>query len=211
MKTYTTKAYAEAFAKLTEEELRSGKLEHETRCICNESGTTQVNLTNDEAEEYITLIGLGIQDDADVWTDTALEHLTHWLVDEAMMAHPSSLGKPTPSKVSQLAEVWDGGDGNGFVLLDGIHYRVDEPVGTAGQFYAVLGDQYAQRDHGFEKALQEVQLLELVPELLAALKEVLLHTEENSDLRFSVLLDKKAIDIVKAAIAKATAITHPTE
>lgn len=49
---YTTKAYAEIYDSLTEDEIRSGKLEHEARTICNESGTMQVNLTNDEIDDY---------------------------------------------------------------------------------------------------------------------------------------------------------------
>jgi len=83
---YTTTAYAEIYKGLTEEQIRSGQLEREARTLTNESGTTQVNLTNDEAEEYLTLIGLGNQDDADVWIDTALEALIRWLKSEEMLA-----------------------------------------------------------------------------------------------------------------------------
>jgi hypothetical protein len=256
---YTTKAFADIYDKLTEDELRSGKLEHETLCICNESGTTQVNLTNDEAEEFEKW-SLDNSDGIHYWeissdteSDLLVSELIEWLEDADMLepiAEPDrarcpscgiptvpdhedlkpeaatcnechALGKPTPSKVSQLAEVWeeecDYNGGLRFVTLDGVHYRVSEPTGTEGQFYAIIGDQYAQRDHGFEKALQEVQLLELVPELLAALQECI--TEEGATCfarrdTHPEYMDRRLnyiSEIARAAIAKATAITHPTE
>lgn len=66
-------------------------------------------------------------------------------------------------------------------------------------FYIVNEDRESDElDHA------NARLIAAAPELLAALREVLLHSEEDSELRFSVLLDKQAIDIVNAAIAKAT-------
>jgi hypothetical protein len=55
-----------------------------------------------------------------------------------------------------------------------------------------------------EVSPEDARLIASAPELLSALQEILLHTEEDTELRFSVMLDKKALAIAKAAIAKAT-------
>lgn len=50
----------------------------------------------------------------------------------------------------------------------------------------------------------DARLIAACPDLLAALREVILRSEEDPELRFSVMLDKKALQVVKAAITKAT-------
>jgi hypothetical protein len=77
---YTTQAFADIYAKLTEDELRSGKLEHETRCICNESGTTQVNLTIDEIDDYHMVYDASDEViDSDIINNETLDRLVHFL------------------------------------------------------------------------------------------------------------------------------------
>jgi hypothetical protein len=49
---YTTQAYAELYNRLTEEQIRNGGLEREARTLTDESGKRQVNLSNDELEEF---------------------------------------------------------------------------------------------------------------------------------------------------------------
>lgn len=55
-----------------------------------------------------------------------------------------------------------------------------------------------------EVSWEHARLIAAAPDLLAALQEVILRSEEDPELRFSVLLDKKALSVVRAAIAKAT-------
>lgn len=176
MKTYTTKAYAEAFAKLTEEEIRNGKLEHETRTIVNESGTCQVNLTDEEVQEYLMVIGLGIQYDADVWIDTALGGLIKWLKSEEMLesTEPPTLGQHTP-------EPWEY---RYSYSTDADHKRV---IACVNGCKGIVDPETA------------------IPELLAAL-EVCAHVIGHNDCSdgrtpngFAVALDR-----ARAAIAKAT-------
>ena len=154
MRTYTTKAYAELFNRLTEREIRSGKLEHEARTLTEESGTRQVNLTNDEAEEFEGSCYCEGWLDSDVVKDSEIIELIDWLEHEDLLEDKEYA---TPTKVTQLATVWEGGDGKAYVTLDGTEYRVNELVGLTAQFYAVFGDQFAQRDTEWEKAFGEVE------------------------------------------------------
>lgn len=151
MKTYTTKGYAEAYAELTEEEIRSGKLEHEARTITDESGKREVNLTNDEAEqfqEWSVDNSDGIhywQIDSDVESDLLVSELIEWLQDEELLEpEPSDREKPDADDlyVRGMAVVQKYGDRNA-VLLGGTWFYVEEPAGTSGMFTAHKQDQFA--------------------------------------------------------------------
>jgi hypothetical protein len=145
MSEYTTKAYVEIFNRLTEDQIRNGGLEHETRTITDESRMRQVNATNDEVEEYLTLIGLGIRDDSDIWIDTALGGLISWLKSEDLL-EPEQSDREKPDAddpfVRGMAVVQKYGDRNA-VLLGETWFYVDEPAGTSGMFTANKADQFA--------------------------------------------------------------------
>jgi hypothetical protein len=146
MKTYTTKAYAEAYAKLTEEQLRSGKLEHEARTVSNESGAVEVNLTGEEIDDYHMVYDASDEEiDSDVITGENMDRLVHFLSHtDRLEPEQSDREKPDADDlyVRGMAVVQKYGDRNA-VLLGGTWFYVDEPAGTSGMFTAHKQDQFA--------------------------------------------------------------------
>ena len=114
---YTTQAFADIYDKLTEDELRSGKLEHETRCICNESGTTQVNLTIEEIDDYHMVYDASDEEiDSDVINNETMDRLVHFLTHtDRLEGEPLAKDRLTAAAPELLAalheikEILDGG------------------------------------------------------------------------------------------------------
>jgi hypothetical protein len=214
---YTTRAYGEVYDKLTEEELRSGKLEHEARTIVNESGTCQVNLTDDEVQEYLMVIGLGTQFDADVWIDTALGGLIKWLKSEEML---EPIAEPDRARCPRcgIPTVPDHEDLKPEAAIcnecHSLGHHTPEPWYPTPQLDGVI-DIHSNTDGLIGSCSSEAnaRLIAAAPELLAALqgiKEILdggvIHRHETGKPTWNAFDAMKSI--ASAAIAKAT---HPTE
>jgi hypothetical protein len=181
MKTYTTRAYAEEFAKLTEEEIRHGEMANTTNTITNESETIEVNLTHDEIDEYHRVYDASDEAiETDVINYETMDRLVHFLQAQDLLETPA-LGTHTPEPWEyRLAYDTDADHRRAVACVNGCKGVVDPETA--------------------------------IPELLAALKGLLSQFKTispMSGLNASCYLAEQ----IKAeqAIAKATAITHPTE